>query len=199
MENSINVIQRYLYESKIVSEAMSSNPDILVTINKIAHVCYKSILSGHKLLFAGNGGSAAEAQHMAGEYVSKFGFERKGIAGLALTTDTSILTAIGNDYGYEEVFARQLDALGNSGDVFFGYSTSGTSANIIRALEVCKEKKICSVLLTGEKVVYKDLPDFVLSVPSAVTWHIQEGHTIYGHLICSLVENLLFKRIEWKS
>jgi D-sedoheptulose 7-phosphate isomerase len=153
--------------------------------------------TGHKVLLAGNGGSAADAQHIAGELVSRFRFDRPGIAAIALTTDTSVLTATGNDYGYARVFERQLQAVGSKGDVFIGISTSGKSDNILRAFAVCREKGILSVGLTGNAQGGMEmLCDICLQIPSAETPRIQEAHILVGHIICCMVEESLFGELN---
>jgi D-sedoheptulose 7-phosphate isomerase len=152
--------------------------------------CYEA---GHKLMIAGNGGSAADAQHIAAEFVSRFNFDRPGLPALALTTDTSILTAVGNDYGYEQVFRRQIEANGVGGDVFLGISTSGNSPNILRALEAARSKGITTFGLTGRaggKML--ELCDHCLCVPSEETPRIQEAHILIGHTLCAMVEQALF-------
>jgi D-sedoheptulose 7-phosphate isomerase len=142
---------------------------------------------------AGNGGSAADAQHIAGELVSRFAFDRPGLPAVALTTDSSILTAIGNDYGFERLFERQIQANGNSGDVFIGYSTSGKSPNVLRAFEAARLAGIVTVGLTGNRGgPMLDLCDHLLAIPSDSTPKIQEGHLVVGHIICGLIENAMF-------
>ena len=142
---------------------------------------------------AGNGGSAADAQHIAGELVSRFYFDRPALGALALTTDTSIMTAIGNDYGYDYLFSRQLEGLGNGGDVFVGISTSGNSRNILSALKTAKAKGMLAVGLTGQKGGLMDeLCDIVLRVPSDSTPRIQESHITIGHILCMIVEDSIF-------
>lgn len=132
-------------------------------------------------MLAGNGGSAADAQHLAGEFVSRFYFDRPGVASIALTTDTSIPTAVGNDYGYEKVFARQIRAQAVKGDVFIGISTSGNSLNILEALKICKEKSVLSVGLTGESGgKMAELCDYCIKVPSNQMPRIQESHILKG-------------------
>ena len=158
-----------------------------------AAACIASLRQGGKILLAGNGGSAADAQHIAGELVSRFMFDRPGLAGIALTTDTSILTAIGNDYGYERLFARQIQALGRPGDVFIAYSTSGSSPNILAALREARAQGLVTVGLTGSrKGPMCELCDHLLETPSASTPRIQEGHLVIGHMLCELIENDLF-------
>ena len=167
---------------------------LLQTVSQAAIACIESLRKGGKILLAGNGGSAADAQHIAGELVSRFAFDRPGLPAIALTTDTSILTAIGNDYGFERLFARQIQALGNAGDVFIAYSTSGKSPNILMALKEAREKGIVSVGLTGNRRgPMCDLCDHVLEMPSADTPKIQEGHLVLGHILCGLIERAMFK------
>jgi len=149
---------------------------------------------GNKLLFAGNGGSAADAQHWAGELVSRFNFDRPGLAGIALTTDTSIITAIGNDYGYDYVFARQVEALGRKGDVLFAISTSGNSKNIVRAIHAARDSGIGVIGFTGQTGgAMAELCDICLNMPTTETPKVQEGHEFLGHLICGLIEREMFE------
>ena len=178
------------YETKI---RLMNDESIITTIQQVAELTIEAYKKGNKTLIAGNGGSAADAQHMAGEFVSRFYFDRPGLASVALTTDTSILTAIGNDYGYERVFARQIQANGNSGDIFFGISTSGNSPNIVAAIEECKQKGILTVGLVGEKSCKMDeICDYIIKVPSSETPRIQESHLLIEHMICALVEEAIF-------
>ncbi|WP_428737612.1 D-sedoheptulose 7-phosphate isomerase [Sulfurimonas sp.] len=176
-----------------VKQQLLSNNELMNLIKEVSEVVTTSYKNGKKTLIAGNGGSAADAQHIAGEFVSKFYFDRPGIPSIALTTDTSIITAIGNDYGYEKLFARQLQANGMSGDVFIGISTSGNSENVIEALKECKAKGIITVGLTGEKGgVMADLCDYCIKVPSNETPRVQEAHILIGHIICAVVEEAIF-------
>nr|WP_274605267.1 D-sedoheptulose 7-phosphate isomerase [Phaeovibrio sulfidiphilus] len=154
-----------------------------------------SLRNGGKLLFCGNGGSAADAQHWAGELVARFYYDRPGLAAVALTTDTSILTAVGNDYGYDHVFSRQVEALGVPGDVLFALSTSGNSPNVVRALEVARARGMLTVGFTGQaggKML--DLCDICFRVPSTCTPRIQEGHELLGHTLCQMIEAGMFPR-----
>ena len=148
---SIDIVTKQIKESADVKIRLYEDKVAMNTIANIADVCVNAYKNGKKVLWAGNGGSAADAQHMAGEMVSKFYFDRPALASIALTTDTSIITAIGNDYGYDLTFARQLEAQGNKGDVFVGISTSGNSENLVKCLDVCRKKGIISVALVGEK------------------------------------------------
>jgi D-sedoheptulose 7-phosphate isomerase len=174
-------------------EALASDEGISAEVEKIAKACCAALRAGHKVIFAGNGGSAADAQHLAGELVSRFKFDRPGLAALALTTDTSVLTAIGNDYGYECLFARQLNAIGNSGDVFIAISTSGRSPNVMRGLEEGRRKGLVTVGLTGKPGgAMPPLCDYCIRIPSQETPKIQEGHIVVGHIICGLIERELF-------
>lgn len=193
--NHIDKIRRHIEESVQTKRLILSDEQMLSQIGQAADLIIKAYRSGKKTLLAGNGGSAADAQHIAGEFVSKFYFDRPGIPSIALTTDTSILTAIGNDYGFERLFARQVEAQGVEGDVFIGISTSGNSKNIVAALRACKEKGIRTIGLTGSKPCEMDhLCDITLKVPSDQTPRIQESHIMIGHILCGLVEADLFEK-----
>ena len=185
-------IKQQIQESIQVKQAVLDSPTIPVGIQALATLIVKALKAGHKVLWAGNGGSAADAQHMAAELVNKFRLERPGLCSIALTTDTSILTSIGNDYGFQRVFARQVEAIGAKDDVFIGISTSGNSENLVLAREECKKKGITSVALVGDKPCRMDSFDLVLHVPSQDTPRIQECQTLIGHIICDLVEKSLF-------
>lgn len=195
MENMMKqYILEQINEAHRVVAAMLEDAKLITTTEAAAVACINTLQSGGKILLAGNGGSAADAQHIAGEFVSRFAFDRPGLAAIALTTDTSILTAIGNDYGYERLFSRQVQALGNRGDIFIGYSTSGKSANILRAFEESKTKGLICVGLTGNLGgSMRELCDYLLEIPSSDTPKIQEGHLVIGHIICGLVERAIFK------
>ena len=186
-------IQGQIDEAHRVLGVMRTDATLSATLAAAAQAVITSLKADGKVLFAGNGGSAADAQHMAGEFVSRFMFDRPGLAAVALTTDTSILTAIGNDYGYEKLFERQVQALGRKGDVLVAYSTSGKSPNILRALEAAKAKGMINIGFTGNRGgPMHGLCDFVLATPSADTPKIQEGHLVMGHILCGLVERTLF-------
>ena len=176
-----------------VKKAILENEDLVSEIEKAANLVVEAYKAGHKTMLAGNGGSAADAQHIAGEFVSRFYFDRPGLPSIALSTDTSILTAIGNDYGYVKLFGRQVQAHGVKGDVFIGITTSGNSGNILEALAVCKEKGVISIGLTGATGgKMADLCDLCIKVPSSETPRIQEAHILIGHIICCIVEEALF-------
>ena len=180
-------------DARHVLEAISTSESVLSNLEQVAAACIECYRAGGKILLAGNGGSAADAQHISGEFVSRFAFDRPGLPAIALTTDSSILTAIGNDYGYERLFARQIQALGNSGDVFIAYSTSGKSPNVLLALETAREMGLTCVGLTGNRGgPMRSLCDWLFEVPSADTPRIQEGHAVLGHILCGLVEREMF-------
>ncbi len=172
---------------------IQSDESIRAEMERITKVCCAALRAGNKILLAGNGGSAADAQHLAGELVSRLNFDRPGLAAFALTTDTSVLTAIGNDYGYDQVFARQLNAVGTPSDIFIAISTSGRSPNVMRALEEARHKKLVTVGFTGIGGEMSSLCDYCIHVPSSETPKIQEGHIVLGHIICGLIEYELFR------
>ena len=185
-------IQEQIEASVSTKRALLDDPVLLSRISAVADLLVETYRKGRKTLWAGNGGSAADAQHMAGELVNKFTFDRPGLAALSLSTDTSIITAVGNDYGFDRLFARQIEAQGCPGDVFIGISTSGKSPNLVNALAACKEKGITSVAIVGANPCPMDDYDFVIHVPSTVTPRIQECQTLIGHILCYLVEQSLF-------
>ena len=185
-------VKRLVQESIQVKQTLLSDRDLMERIARIAGVMVDAYRAGHKTLWAGNGGSAADAQHMAGELVNKFSFDRPGLAALSLSTDTSIITAIGNDYGFDRLFARQVEAQGHQGDVFIGISTSGRSKNLVEALRACRDKGITSVAIVGANPCPMDDYDFVIHVPSTETPRIQECQTLIGHILCYIVEQELF-------
>ena len=162
-------------------------------IARAAQMIAATLMTGGKILLLGNGGSAADAQHLAAEFVSRYAFDRPGLAAIAFTTDTSMLTAIGNDYGYEQIFRRQLQSNGRQGDIFIGISTSGNSPNVLAALQCAKELGITAVGLTGQgETKMREHCDYCIRVPSESTPRIQESHIMLGHIICGIVEDALF-------
>jgi D-sedoheptulose 7-phosphate isomerase len=176
-------------------ERMGRDEALCAATAAAAAACVAVLKAGGKVMLCGNGGSAADAQHWAGELVSRFYYDRPGLAAVALTTDTSIMTAIGNDYGYERVFARQIEAIGVKGDVLFALSTSGNSPNIVAALEAARAKGITTVGFTGEGGGrMRALSDICICVPSGSTPRIQEGHEVIGHTICGMIEAAIFPR-----
>jgi len=191
----IDFIDRELNKAADLIAAIREDRALLAQVVDSAELIVNTLKVGGKVLLAGNGGSAADAQHIAGEFVSRFHYDRPGLPAIAITTDTSILTAIGNDYGYDRLFSRQVQALGNKGDVFVGISTSGNSANIVEALKVAKEQGLKTIGFTGNKGgKMLEMCDIALRMPSPETPKIQEGHIVIGHIICGLVEAAMFPR-----
>jgi len=161
-------------------------------VEAAAEACISALRNGGKVIFCGNGGSAADSQHLAAELMGRFLFDRTPLPALALTVDTSALTAIGNDYGYDDVFSRQLRGIGRRGDVLVGLSTSGTSRNVVRAFEVAGEIGITRIAITGaSESPMSELAEVAVRVPSTQTNHIQEMHIAVGHIICGIVEETL--------
>ncbi|MCQ2158451.1 MAG: D-sedoheptulose 7-phosphate isomerase [Bacteroidales bacterium] len=191
------IITRQISDSISVKESLLKDKEMTGRIARAAEICINSYKKGGKVIFAGNGGSAADAQHLAGELVNKFYFDRPGLSSLALNTDTSIVTSIGNDYGFDRIFARQIEANGKEGDVFIGISTSGDSANVVEALKTCKSKGIATIGLTGSRCCKMDsLCDIIIKVGSEETPRIQECQVLIGHILCGLIEKQLFGNAE---
>jgi D-sedoheptulose 7-phosphate isomerase len=189
---TLDYIKQNIQAAVELKQAILRDERLLRNILKVAEVCVQALKGGNKLLFAGNGGSAGDAQHLAAEIVGRYKFDRAALPAIALTTDTSALTAIGNDYGYDAVFERQLQALGRAGDVFFGISTSGNSKNVLRALERAREMKVVTVGLAGAGGAIQQLCEHCLSVPSTETARIQECHIMIGQIICGYIEETMF-------
>jgi len=190
MKNYIKNQVKLSFETK---QAIYENEKLLNDIEKVSKLCVELYKNNKKTILAGNGGSAADAQHIAAEMVGRYGFDRPSLPSLALTTDTSALTAIGNDYGYDKVFSRQLEGMGQDGDLFIGISTSGNSVNIINAFKAAKEKNITTVALVGhDGGEMARLADISLVVPSDSTPRIQESHILIGHIICDIIEKEIF-------
>ena len=180
--------EQILEHSRVLKKTKETTQQSFI---KIVRLCVDIIRNGNKIIFFGNGGSASDSQHLATELCVRFSENRKPISAISLNTDTSVLTAIGNDYGYEEVFSRQVEGLGLSGDLLIGISTSGNSKNVVKALEVAKKKGVRTVALVGDKPngVIQTIADYVLVAPSANTARIQECHILMMHTICQLVES----------
>lgn len=173
-----------------VMQSMLADEALIATVERVGRVCARAIADGRKVMFCGNGGSAGDSQHLAAELVGKLVFNRPAMAGLALTVDTSALTAIGNDFGYEHVFARQIEGLGRPGDVLVGISTSGNSKNVVAAMERARANGIVTVAMTGSKrCAMSEIADHWIAIPHAETQKIQEGHIVLGHIFCALVES----------
>ena len=190
--NTLDTVKAQIAESVRVKQALLADASLMEKITVIAGLIVDAYRAGHKTMWAGNGGSAADAQHMAGELVNKFSFDRPGLAALSLSTDTSIITAVGNDYGFDRLFARQIEAQGCAGDVFIGISTSGKSRNLVEALGACRAKGITSIAIVGANPCPMDDYDYVIHVPSTETPRIQECQTLIGHILCYIVEQELF-------
>lgn len=191
--NLTEKIQQTIQESIAVKQAIISNTELVAAIEEVAKVITRSLRNGNKILFCGNGGSAADAQHLAAEFSGRFYKDRTPLYAEALHCNTSYLTAVGNDYGYDQVYARILRGIGQPGDVLVGISTSGNSANILEAYKVAKEKGMIIVSMTGETGgKMKADSNFLLNMPSTDTPRIQESHITVGHIICELVETTLF-------
>lgn len=188
-------ISEAIQQSISVKQKMLSDAGILSTIGEIAEICSQSLCDGNKVMFCGNGGSAADAQHLAAELSGRFYFDRKPLAAEALTVNTSFLTAVANDYSFDEVYARLVEGSGNDGDVLVGLSTSGNSENVIRAFRAAHLKGIITVGLTGESGgKLAELSDFIIRVPSSDTPRVQEAHILIGHVICENIERNLFPK-----
>ncbi len=182
-------LKKRMQEHQVAVNGLINDPAKLAVINKMAEICKTAIQYDHKILLCGNGGSAADSQHIAAEFVGRFVKERCGLPAIALTTDTSILTAIGNDYGYNEVFRRQVEALGRKGDVLIGISTSGNSVNVVKAFEQAVKQGITTLAFTGAKESkMSELADVTIRVPAPVTARVQECHIMIGHIICEAVD-----------
>lgn len=192
--DNLGYVKNYLSKSLAVKKELVEDEKLIEKIKDVAELIEKKYRQGNKLLIAGNGGSAADSQHIAAEFVSRFFYDRPGLPAIALTTDTSMLTAIGNDYGYRNLFSRQIQAQGNSGDIFIGISTSGNSENIIEAVNEAKKLDITTVAFCGQGGILSSLVDFAISAPSKSTPLIQECHIVIGHIICGLVEERIFPK-----
>ena len=189
-----NSIKEYIKESIETKQKILTDEKLVSKIDDVATKIIDAYRVNQKVLVAGNGGSAADAQHIVAELVSKFSMDRPALNALALTTNTSILTAVGNDYNHDYIFSRQVEAYGNAGDIFVAISTSGNSKNIIKAIETAKNKNLCIIGLTGATPCQMDtLCDHILKVPSTKTPIIQESHIMLGHIVCAIVEKELFK------
>jgi D-sedoheptulose 7-phosphate isomerase len=180
-----------------VKQALLRDEALIGLLTQVALQIVKALRMGGKVMFCGNGGSAADAQHLAAEFTGRYLKERRALPALALHANTSALTAIGNDYGFDLIFARQIEALGKEGDVAVGISTSGNSPNVLRALEAAKSKSIYTVALTGASGgKMKDVADCTIRIPSEETPRIQECHILAGHIICEIAEELLFDEVR---
>jgi len=182
-------IVKRIEENIGVKKSILNDTHLIDTIERAATVVVTAIKNGNKVIFCGNGGSAADSQHLAAELIGKFYFNRRSLPAVSLTVNTSIITAIGNDFGFNKVFARQLEGIGKAGDVLIGLSTSGNSENVVEAFRLAKEIGISTIAFTGESGgILRNLADILINVPSNDTPRIQEAHIMVGHIICELVE-----------
>ncbi len=188
-------INKSIQQSIEVKQKILADEILLKTIGEVAETCINAFCNGNKVLLCGNGGSAADAQHLAAEFSGRFYYDRPPLPAEALHANTSYLTAVANDYSFDEVYARLLRGTAKSGDILIGLSTSGNSKNVIRAFETARELGIITVGLTGESGgIMKDICDFLINVPSKDTPRIQESHIMIGHIICEIVEATLFPK-----
>lgn len=186
-------IKNIISASIAVKQQVLDNEQLITTINDCVNVIVAAFKNGNKVLFCGNGGSAADAQHLAAEFSGRFYIDRDALPAEALHCNTSYLTAVGNDYSYDVIYSRLIKGLGNKGDVLIGLSTSGNSANIVKAFEMAHQKEMITIGLTGfTGGAMKSLSNHLLNVPSTDTPRIQESHILIGHIICELVEDALF-------
>ncbi len=193
MTDMIDLVRERLLEGASVTEAIARDTALHARLAEAAEATAAALKSDHKLMVAGNGGSAADAQHLVAEFVSRLVDDRPAMRAVALTTDSSILTAVGNDYGFDRVFARQIEALGQAGDVFLGISTSGNSPNVLRALELSRKMGIVTIGLTGRTGgKMAPLCDYCLCMPSDVTMYILQAHLALEHIFCMIVERRYF-------
>lgn len=191
----IEKIKKIISSSIDVKKAVLEDNNLLTTVEQIAADMVETLQNGGRIYFCGNGGSAADAQHLAAEFSGRFYTDRKALPAEALHCNTSYLTAVANDYSYDVVYARLVDGIANEGDFLVGLSTSGNSGNIVKAFEVAREKKVKTVGFTGQAGgKMKPLSDYLLNVPSTDTPRIQESHIMLGHIICQLVEELYFDK-----
>lgn len=190
-----NFILRKIEQSHLIGKRIIEQKHLLNSISRACSVIIECLTSGRKILFAGNGGSAADAQHMAAEFVGKFYVERDPLSAIALNTNNSIISAIANDYSFDMIFSRQVRAIGRSGDIIIGITTSGNSRNIFLALSEAKKMGMNTIGLTGSTGgAIKDVAEILINIPSSDTPRIQESHIMVGHIICEIVEKEIFSR-----
>ena len=186
-------IKNIIANSIEVKQKLLADETIITTVLNCVNAIVAAFASGNKVLFCGNGGSAADAQHLAAEFSGRFYIDRDALPAEALHCNTSYLTAVANDYSYNEIYARLIKGIGNKGDILIGLSTSGNSKNIVRAFEEAKQKQMITIAFTGTSGgILKHLADYILNIPSTDTPRIQESHILLGHIICQLVEERVF-------
>ena len=187
--DTLQLVAERVRESIEVKKAILASDELIELVHETAGVCIRCLEQGGKMILFGNGGSAADAQHLAAELVGRYLRNRRALAALSLTTNTSNLTSIGNDYSYEEVFSRQIEAMGNKGDLAIGISTSGNSKNVLRAVSAATRKGLITVGMTGSNGgKLRHQTDYCLCVPSEQTPRIQEAHILLGHTLCEIIE-----------
>jgi len=196
---TIQSVKSQIQASIDVKATLLGEDALMQQVFELAEKCTVALRAGGKVIFCGNGGSFADAQHLSAEFTSRFLFDRPGLASLALGTNSSAMTAIGNDYGYENVFAREIQAIATPADVLIAITTSGNSGNILKALEAAKEVNVPSVVLTGAGRGMLDAATETLNIPSTDTARIQECHILLGHIICGLVEESIFGSLRAKD
>jgi D-sedoheptulose 7-phosphate isomerase len=193
---TIESVKAEIQASIDVKTTLLSDDALMQKVFNLAERCTEALRAGGKIIFCGNGGSFADAQHLSAEFTSRFLFDRPGLASLALGTNSSAMTAIGNDYGYDNVFSREIEAVANSEDIIIAITTSGNSTNILKALKAAKKKVIPSIVFTGlGRGMLEDDAD-TLNVPSTDTARIQECHILIGHIVCGLVESSIFSSLR---
>ena len=194
MTKTIDKISSHIQESINAKSKLLSSKEILENLEEASSLLVKILQKKGKIMLIGNGGSAADSQHLAAEFITRLNFDRGSLPAIALSTDTSVLTAISNDYDFTHIFSRQIEAIGNEGDALISISTSGQSANIVKAAQIAKDKNIKIISLIGSKQSkLHELSDIVLTTKVTNTARIQEIHILYGHILCSLVEESIFK------
>ena len=189
--NTEALVMRRLRENLALKQQLLADTGFCQMVAAVGEAITEALRHGGKVFFMGNGGSAADAQHLAAEFTGRYLHDRRPLPAIALTTNTSSLSAIGNDYGFDQVFSRPLEALGNPGDVVIGISTSGNSPNVLKAMDVARGKGMVTVAMTGRGGRLKEVVDFCICVPSDETPRIQEAHILAGHIFCELVEQAL--------
>lgn len=193
IDDSRSLAVARIRDGAAVMQQLLESEEYLSAVVAAADAMTKGLRSGNKILFFGNGGSAADAQHLAAELSGRFRRERPSLSGWALTTNSSALTAIGNDYSFEDIFARQLEGIGSPGDIAFAISTSGNSLNVVKAVEVGRRRNLISIALAGKSGGrLRDLVDHCICIPSDQTPRIQEAHILTGHILCELIEEDMF-------
>ena len=193
---TISNIKEEIQASIDVKTSLLNDDNLIHQISDLSQKCTEALSAGGKIIFCGNGGSFADAQHLSAELTSRFLFDRPGLASIALGTNSSAMTAIGNDYGFDNVFSRELEAIANPGDILIAITTSGNSSNILKALETAQKKGITSVAFTGSGRGMLDDETITLNIPSADTAKIQECHILIGHIVCGLVESTMFSSVR---